>query len=237
MIVARSTGAGVRAKRAAGGGPRPTSRGKPARPASGTGRRGADKQRQAIERAAARVFASHGYRGATMREVAARVGCSVGQIYNHYPDKLELYRAIIESKCRLLGNLAQEILDSTPSPEERLRRTILLHLEFFQSHMAFFRIIALETGPLLFRGNHHFLECVGRWRTWILDQIIDAIQQGQTRGDFRTELDSQLAAVSLVSLLKGHMGDFILHPRGSLVDRADAILDLFFAGMRRGRTA
>jgi hypothetical protein len=76
---------------------------------------------------------------------------------------------------------------------------------------------------------------VDQWREEILDRTTEAIRQGQQDGVFRAELDAQLTAISFFGLLKGHTGEWILHMDGMLVDRADAILDLFFAGVRRGR--
>jgi AcrR family transcriptional regulator len=235
VVVARSSGAGARAGRQAGGGPRPVSRGKAGSPAPGTGVKSADKQRQAIERLAEGIFAKRGYRGATIREVAAKAGCSVGQIYKLYPNKLELYRAIIDSTTSIVASMAQQTLDSTVAPEERLRRMVYLLLGFFQQHVAFFRIVALESGPLLVHGNRDFLDRVGRWQQEISRRTAEAIRQGQRDGTFRAELDAQLAAVSFFGLLKAHTGEWILHMDGLLVDRTDAILDLFFAGVRRGR--
>lgn len=195
----------------------------------------AEKQRQAIERLAEGIFAKRGFRGATMRDVAAKAGCSVGQLYKLYPNKLELYRAIIDTKTGLVGSMAQQTLDATASPEERLRRLVYLLLGFFQEHVTFFRILTLETGPFLVRGNRHFLDRVDRWRVEILGRTTEAILEGQGDGSFRPELDARLAAISFFGLLKGHTGEWILKTEGLLVDRADAILDLFFAGLRRGR--
>ena len=259
MVVTRSSGAGARGGQKAGSGSRPVSRKKtgsaradspdphtkdrkgtgsterrvPAAP--GTRSPGADKQRQMVEPLAEDIFAKRGYRGATIREVAARAACSVGQIYRLYPNKLELYRAVIDSKASAMGSMAQQTLDAAASPEERLRRMVYLLLGFFQEHVAMFRILALETGPLLVRGNRHFLDRVDQWREQILDRTTEVIRQGQRDGVFRPELNAQLTAISFFGLLKGHTGEWILHMDGMLVDRADAILDLFFAGVRRGR--
>jgi AcrR family transcriptional regulator len=235
VVVARSSGAGTRGGQEAGRGSRPLSRKKPG--PSGAGARGkdSDRQRQSVNRLAEGIFAKRGYRGTTMREVAAKAGCSVGQIYKLHPNKLELYRAIIDSKAAILGTSVQQTLDSAASPEERLRRMVLVLLGFFQEHVTFFRILALETGPLFVRGNRHFLDRVDHWRVEILGRTTEAIRQGQQEGAFRPELDAQLTAVSLFGILKGHTAEWILHMDGLLVDRAESILDLFFAGVRRGR--
>jgi TetR/AcrR family transcriptional regulator, fatty acid metabolism regulator protein len=261
VVVTRSSGTGARGRQKAGGGSPPVSRkkagqpkadaarprpgereatgsprgGGPVSPVPGTRSANADRQRQAIEHLAEEIFARRGYRGATIREVAAKAGCSVGQIYKLYPNKLELYRAVIDSKATLLGSLVQQTLDADVSPEERLRRMVNLLLGFFQEHVTIFRIIELETGPLLVRGDRRFLRRLNLWREQVLDRTTEVFRQGQRDGAFRAELDAQLATISFFGLLKGHTGEWILNTEGMLVDRADAILDLFFAGVRRGR--
>jgi AcrR family transcriptional regulator len=235
VVVARSSGAGARCERKAGSGPRPALPSRLSRPASvnrGT-RTSSDRQRQKVEDLAEEIFARRGYRGATMREVATRAGCSVGQLYKLYPNKLELYRSVIDAKAELVTDMVRQTFDSSASPEERLRRMVHQLLGFFQEHVIFFRILALETGPSFVRGNRHFLDRVDRWRVDILDRTTEVIRAGQQDGSLRPEPTAQLAAISFFGLLKGHTGEWILQMDGLLVDRADAILDLFFVGMQR----
>ena len=56
------------------------------------------ERRAAIVSAAVRMFSERGFRGTTTRELAAAVGVSEPVLYEHFPSKRELYRAIIETK-------------------------------------------------------------------------------------------------------------------------------------------
>jgi len=42
------------------------------------------------------LFSTQGYRATTLREIAARAGLSVGNIYHHFPDKHAIYQRLIE---------------------------------------------------------------------------------------------------------------------------------------------
>jgi AcrR family transcriptional regulator len=42
------------------------------------------------------LFSTQGYRATTLREVAARAGVSVGNIYHHFPDKHAIYQRLID---------------------------------------------------------------------------------------------------------------------------------------------
>jgi AcrR family transcriptional regulator len=54
-----------------------------------------ERRRQLID-AARRVFAEHGFRGATTRQIAAEAGVTEALIFQHFPDKDSLYAAILD---------------------------------------------------------------------------------------------------------------------------------------------
>jgi TetR/AcrR family transcriptional regulator len=55
------------------------------------------RRRQLID-AARRVFAEHGFRGATTRQIATAAGVTEALIFQHFPDKDALYAAILDGK-------------------------------------------------------------------------------------------------------------------------------------------
>ncbi len=57
------------------------------------------ERRDAIVAASIRLFAEHGFRGTTTRQLAREVGVTEPVLYQHFRDKRDLYRAIIESKA------------------------------------------------------------------------------------------------------------------------------------------
>ena len=58
----------------------------------------AERRRQLID-AARRVFAEHGFRGATTRQIAAEAGVTEALIFQHFPDKDSLYAAILDEQA------------------------------------------------------------------------------------------------------------------------------------------
>jgi AcrR family transcriptional regulator len=71
--------------------PPPTAAETPAAP-----RRKGQRTRERILDAAEAVFAERGYDGASLREVAGRVGIQSPSLYNHFPNKESLYAAVLE---------------------------------------------------------------------------------------------------------------------------------------------
>src|SRR5580765_2977133 len=57
-----------------------------------------EERRAAIVREAIRLFAQAGFRGTTTRQLAAALGVTEPVLYQHFPSKSDLYRAIIEAK-------------------------------------------------------------------------------------------------------------------------------------------
>jgi len=53
---------------------------------------------RALLDAAFRVFARHGYHGATLEEVAAEAGASKGAVYYHFDSKDDLFHALLEDR-------------------------------------------------------------------------------------------------------------------------------------------
>ena len=84
-----------------------------------------ERRRQVIIRAAAEVFARHGYLGATTDEVAARASVSKQTVYKQFQDKEHLFAAVIvEMTAEVVGRLADSAastLDDAQDVRKALR--------------------------------------------------------------------------------------------------------------------
>ena len=70
------------------------------------------EKRTAILDGAGRVFASHGYEGASMADITRAAGVSKGTIYHHFAGKAELFGAYVAQQCA--SNLAPLFDDAQP---------------------------------------------------------------------------------------------------------------------------
>ena len=102
------------------------------------------KTRQQLIEAAGQVFAEHGYRAATVREICMRAGANVASIHYHFGDKERLY-------LEVLRYAQQKDIESNPglakaaaslSPEDKLK-------EFIKSLL----VKLLDPGPLGWDGK------------------------------------------------------------------------------------
>ncbi len=85
-----------------------------------------DGTKKRLIEAAGEVFAEHGFRAATIREICKRAGASVSAVNYHFRDKEGLYEAVFDySHCWAVEKCPHDLsLESNPTPEERLRAFI-----------------------------------------------------------------------------------------------------------------
>lgn len=197
------------------------------------------RQRDVITRLAEGIFAQRGFRGTTIRLVAAKARCSVGQIYKLFPSKLDLYRGILESRGEKLGALVDAISEEPTSVRARLERIVRALLVFFQENSSFFRIYMLEMEPRVLTTILHSrstrLEKIHRHG---LERLTALIREGQENGELRSDLDPMKATTVLFGMIKGQVSEQILFRKeGRLVEEADTIIKIFFRGMAGGSRA
>jgi len=84
--------------------------------------------REKILAAAREVFASKGYRGTPVREIAGLVGVTVGVLYLYFENKGELYLESLREGARFYKQGIREI--ESEEPEEAIRHYIKNHLEY-----------------------------------------------------------------------------------------------------------
>jgi AcrR family transcriptional regulator len=103
---------------------------------------------QAILSAAHAVFLEEGYSAASMEAIVARAGVSKGTIYARYPNKHELFRAVVEARMAAWSEESARADEQlSPDPRKRLEHHALIALTaMLQPELqAFTRLIAAES--------------------------------------------------------------------------------------------
>ncbi len=105
--------------------------------------------RERIRGAAAALFAQRGYSGASMAEIALRVGIRKPSLYNHYSSKEELFMDLLHSGLRQWRALSSGVLAEAGQHEERLRLHLHHLLAFAAKNpdtMAICRLAVVQIG-------------------------------------------------------------------------------------------
>ena len=79
-----------------------------------------EQRREQVLAAALDVFATSGYHAASMDEIADHAGVSKPVLYQHFPGKLDLYLAILDSGIDELMEAARTALTGTTDKPEQL---------------------------------------------------------------------------------------------------------------------
>ena len=79
-----------------------------------------DKRREAILRAAARLFARQGFNGASVADLAAACGSSKSLVYHYFPSKEDILQQVMAAHLDALVAAAGEATGAGP-PEAKLR--------------------------------------------------------------------------------------------------------------------
>jgi len=78
------------------------------------------------------VFVAQGYHAAAMDDIAERAGVSKPVLYQHFPGKLDLYLALLDTSCDVIIDNCRRALESTH--DNKLRVTAAMHA--FYDYMA-----------------------------------------------------------------------------------------------------
>lgn len=87
------------------------------------------------------VFVEQGYHSASMDEIAERAGVSKPVLYQHFPGKLDLYLALLETSCDTVIDGVKGALASTQDNRQRVRATMELWYDYVADQGAAFRLV------------------------------------------------------------------------------------------------
>jgi AcrR family transcriptional regulator len=152
-----------------------------------------------IIEAAAKVFAERGYHGCSTQDIADVLKIRQASLYYYFPSKEVALELVCMRGVEGFYETEKAIAEGPGSATERLSGLIRAHIS-----------------PLLDRGNfmkvfltqRQFLPPHSRRKIRKVSRGIEAIfeavlQQGQRSGEFRSDLDTRLATLSILSLLNG----------------------------------
>jgi AcrR family transcriptional regulator len=91
--------------------------------------------------AARDVFAAHGYHAAAMDDIAERAGVSKPVLYQHFPGKLELYRALLTTYADELVDRVQQAIGGTIDNQERVDAAVAAYFDFVAGEGQAYRLI------------------------------------------------------------------------------------------------
>ncbi len=146
-----------------------------------------------VRQAALEELGDVGYGAFTIESVAARSGVAKSTIYRHWPGKLPLIADALETLNEQPNPTSGA--EAEGDPRERVEQLVRHLAEVFVDSTLSACIPALieaaERDPDVRQFHHRY----NRQRRQVL---VDAIAEGVATGEFRPELDPEIAAIALV---------------------------------------
>ncbi len=130
------------------------------------------RTRNRLLAAAIKEFAAHGYRGASLRDIAKLADTNVAAVKYHYESKEKLWQAVVS---HLYRSLADTILDneerqSADSTRELIRDSTRRYIVFSAKNPELYRITLLEMidggERLEWLARYHLREFMERTMAW-----------------------------------------------------------------------
>lgn len=193
----------------------------------------ATDKREAILKAATKVFARNGFFQSQVADVARAAGVAAGTVYLYFRNKDDLLVSLFERTMRDAIAEGQAALAGITDPRDRLARIARMHLERLgrdRDLAVVFQVELRQSTKFMQRFSSTYLRDY-------LGQIRDTLAHGQASGHFRADINPTIAAKIFFGALDEMATNWILSRRRyALADEADTIVDLFVHGVTPRRT-
>ncbi len=171
------------------------------------------ERRVQLLESALEIFVAQGYHAAAMDDIAERAGVSKPVLYQHFPGKLDLYLALLETSCDTVIEGVRTALASTSDNRKRVQATMELWYDYVADQGAAFRLVFesdLTSDPSV-------REQVDR----VVEESASAIAEVIREDAGLPVAASHLLAVSLVGM--GHVGARNWLSQDSSLTRSEAV--------------
>jgi len=162
------------------------------------------QMQEKILAAAEKVFEANGYTQTTIDAVAAEAGIAKGSTYNYFSSKRKLFIGVFLRAIERQRKEVKELLDETLSASQKLFRI----LDDWFEQMAYYKRIGglfLEFWATAAREEQEgevattVHEMYGSWR----EMFAPIISEGVKTGEFRRQVDPNMAATLIMSIADG----------------------------------
>ncbi|WP_093855996.1 TetR/AcrR family transcriptional regulator [Tenuibacillus multivorans] len=119
-------------------------------------------ERNTILNVARDLFVEKGYRGVSMRQIAATLNVSHGAIYYHFQNKASLLYSIVAEDFSLLDQELEKVMNMGISDKEKLIEIFMAYIKFGVTHSKHYEIMFLikdeNINTLMNRGPNESYE-------------------------------------------------------------------------------
>ena len=191
-------------------------------------RNGAANKREAILRAATRVFARNGYFSSKVADIARAADVADGTVYLYFKSKEEILHSIFDQNMAEAIAACRKLIAKSRDPGEKLRRIATLHLERLGADRDLAVVFQVEL-----RGSTKFMqEFSAAGFAEYLNLLCKIFEEGQRAGVFRKDLNAKVVSKILFGALDEMATNWIISKRSyKLEPMAEIVMDVFLSGV------
>lgn len=188
----------------------------------------ADK-REAILRAAIKVFAQKGYFNSKVADIAAEAGVADGTVYLYYKGKKDVLHSVFDRAMEEFISEGRRELEKITDPLDKLRRIAEMHLEKLGSDRDLAVVFQVEL-----RGSTKYMEeFSSAGFAEYLGIIRETFVEAQNVGAIRRELSPTVCAKIFYGALDEMTTNWVLSKKSYLLEPlGEIVLDVFLNGVR-----
>jgi AcrR family transcriptional regulator len=157
-------------------------------------------RRTGILKAARKVFARHGYDGATMDDVAEACSIAKGTLYLYFKSKRQIYLGVLREDLQSLREATWQAIQSASTAEERIHAFIAVRFDFFERHRDFFRIYNSDISAI-FIAAHPMQKDLRDFYLEQAEMLAGIIAEGVSAGELR-DVPAQAAAFAIYDMTR-----------------------------------
>lgn len=177
---------------------------------------------------AAELFARDGYDGASLGSLADAVGVTKAAIYHYFPNKKEIYEAIIVRTLEgLLAAVSSKVV-SKADGEIAVSRFMAAHAEYFEEHYHGFVTMLVGYGGM---ENAALISEAQKLRRAYEDVLKRIVEDGVASGAFRN-VDVSATTRAILSMLNWMVRWYKPGEGRSAASFAEEYCELLLGGMR-----
>ncbi len=161
-------------------------------------------KRPRLVQAASAVFAEKGYASTRVADIAERAGVGKGTVYEYFSSKEELLFAVFEMTNAEISIRLDAALAAGGSTEEQLHNLLRLGAEVITEQVDMQPVIldfwAASRGKDF---EETYRKAVVASYAFFRNLVADFIRDGQQRGEFKTSIDADALAATVVATVDG----------------------------------
>jgi AcrR family transcriptional regulator len=190
---------------------------------------GEEKRRQLLD-AAVRVFARKGFHASRVGDIAEEAGVAHGLLYHYFKSKDQVLEAVFHENWTVLLARIASVEESDEPAVDQLRHIAAIVLRTWLHLPDVVRVVIQEFGR-----SPELAERIGEL-TLPIDAIQRVIARGIERGEFRKDIDPQIAATvvygSIDELLTGWVLGRLPSGEDDVVAAERTLLEVSLVGLQ-----